>query len=58
MGHIRLGTLPKTQKWKQVVSLIAGGAKVDGIAAASAEAAENGLERASKAKDSRMSFGC
>jgi hypothetical protein len=48
MGHIRLGTLPKTQKWKQVVSLIAGGAKVDGIAAASAEAAENGLERASK----------
>ncbi|MGO9061870.1 MAG: hypothetical protein ACLQU2_31545 [Candidatus Binataceae bacterium] len=48
MGHIRLGTLPKTQKWNQVVSLIAGGAEVEGIAAASAEAAQNGLERASQ----------
>ena len=48
MGHVRLGTLPKTQKWNQVVSLIARGAKVEGIAAASAEAAENGLERASR----------
>src|SRR5271157_6003154 len=48
MGHIRLGTLPKTQKWNQVVGMIAGGADVEGIAAASAEAAENGLERASR----------
>jgi hypothetical protein len=48
LGHIRLGTLPKTQKWNQVVSLIAGGGEVEGIAAASAEAAENGLERASR----------
>ena len=28
MGHIRLGTLPGTQKWDRVVSLIAGGADV------------------------------
>jgi hypothetical protein len=48
MGHVRLGTLPKTQKWNRVVGLIAGGADVEGIAAASAEAAENGLERASQ----------
>ncbi len=47
MGHIRLGTLPKTQKWKHVVSLIAGGADVEQIAAGSANAAESGLERAS-----------
>jgi hypothetical protein len=47
MGHVRLGTLPRTLKWKQVVSLISGGANVEGIAAASADAAENGLERAS-----------
>ena len=47
MGHIRLGTLPKTQKWNQVVSLIAGGADVNRIAAASADAAEHGLKRAS-----------
>src|SRR3984957_7242825 len=47
MGHIRLGTLPKSQKWNQVVSLIAGGADVSRIVAASADAAEHGLERAS-----------
>ena len=47
MGHIRLGTLPKTQKWNQVVSLISGGADIEQIAAASADAAEHGLERAS-----------
>jgi hypothetical protein len=48
MGHIRLRSLPKTQKWNQVVSLIAGGADVDRIAAASADAAEYGLERAAQ----------
>ncbi len=48
MGHIRLGTLPKTQKWDHVVSLIAGGADVEWIAAASADAAEHGLERAAE----------
>jgi hypothetical protein len=48
MGHIRLGTLPKTQKWNQVVNLITGGADVERIAAASADAAEHGLERASQ----------
>src|SRR5262249_22077344 len=48
MGHIRLGTLPKTQKWNQVVSLITGGAVVERIAAASADAAEHGLELASQ----------
>jgi hypothetical protein len=48
MGHIRLGTLPKMQKWNQVISLIAGGAEVERIAAASADAAEHGLEQASQ----------
>jgi hypothetical protein len=47
MGHIRLGTLPRTQKWNQVVRLISGGAGVEHIAAASADAAQRGLERAS-----------
>jgi hypothetical protein len=47
MGHIRLGTLPKTKKWNQVVSLIAAGADIERVAAASADAAEHGLERAS-----------
>ena len=47
MGHIRLGALPKSRKWNRVVGLIAGGADVEQIAAASADAAENGLDRAS-----------
>jgi hypothetical protein len=44
VGHIRLGTLPKTHKWQRVVSR----ADVERIAAASADAAERGLERASQ----------
>jgi hypothetical protein len=48
MGHIRLGTLPKTQKWTSVVDLIAGDGDVERIAAASADAAERGLERAAQ----------
>ena len=48
MGHIRLGTLPKTHKWEHVVGVIAGGADVERIAAASADAAEYRLERASQ----------
>src|SRR5262245_18184446 len=47
MGHIRLGTLPKTQKWQEVVGLIAEGADVEYVAAASANAAEHAIERAS-----------
>jgi hypothetical protein len=47
MGHIRLGTLPKTRKWKHVVNLIARGADVERVASASAAAAEHALERAS-----------
>jgi hypothetical protein len=47
VGHIRLGTLPKSRKWNQVVGLIADGADVEHIAAASADAAESVLDRAS-----------
>jgi hypothetical protein len=48
MGHIRLGTLPRTQKWDRVVGLLSGGADVEMIAAASADAAEHSLEAASR----------
>ena len=48
MGHIHLQTLPRSQKWQDVVGLIAGGANVERIAAASADAAEHRLERASQ----------
>jgi hypothetical protein len=48
VGHVRLGTLPKTRKWRQVVDLITDGASVGTVAAASADAAENGLGKASE----------
>ncbi len=46
MGHIRLGRLPRTRKWQQVVALLEEAAPVDGIAAASADAAEAGIRQA------------
>lgn len=43
MGHIRLGNLPKTRNWQQVVELVAGGGSVSDIAGQTATAAERGL---------------
>ncbi|MEL6499758.1 MAG: hypothetical protein AAFZ67_11470 [Planctomycetota bacterium] len=43
MGHSRLGNLPRTRKWQEVVGLIAIGASFDQIANAVVRAAENGL---------------
>jgi hypothetical protein len=48
MGHIRLGRLPATKRWQQVVSLLAQGAPLERIASASAEAAENSLAQANR----------
>ena len=56
MGHNRLGTLPRTEKWNHVVSLLAGGADLEEVAAASADAAERGLERAAKDEGLARSF--
>jgi len=48
MGHIRLGELPRTRKWEQVVELI----KLDGdatqVAAAALDAAETGFKQAAE----------
>src|SRR5688572_12060880 len=38
MGHTRLGTLPATRKWKQVIDLIAEGASAARIAEATIDA--------------------
>ena len=46
MGHIRLGRLPRTRKWQQVVGLLGGNAPLADVAAASAAAAESGLRLA------------
>jgi hypothetical protein len=50
MGHIRLGELPRTRKWSQVVGLIEGGAGTAQVANATIHAAEAGLSFAAKDK--------
>ena len=48
MGHIRLGTLPDTARWRKVVGLLADEqASVGAVAGATMEAAQRGLEIAS-----------
>lgn len=46
MGHLRLGTLPKTRDWDAVVAKLKAGADVTELAAATALAADNALENA------------
>lgn len=46
MGHIRLGTLPDTTRWRRVVGLIAEGGSVALVATATSEAAQQGLDQA------------
>lgn len=46
MGHLRLGTLPQTKKWKAVVLLDSDAALLE-IAAAAAEASDKDLSQAS-----------
>jgi len=48
MGHIRLGTLPRTRKWIQVLDLISGGAGTPEVAAATMQASQEGLIEAAK----------
>src|SRR5262249_35423201 len=47
MGHVRLGVLPKSRKWNQVVNELRLGADVGEIAAFAADAAETALKAAS-----------
>jgi hypothetical protein len=47
MGHQRLGTLPRSKHWNQVIELITGGNSVSEIAAAASSAAEQSMIDAS-----------
>jgi hypothetical protein len=47
MGHIRLGRLPTSKKWQQVVALLERNAPVEAIAAQAARAAEEDLSAGS-----------
>jgi hypothetical protein len=46
MGHIRIGALSQSKKWRQVVDLLRVDAAVEDIAAAAADAAETSLQGA------------
>lgn len=43
MGHVRLGVLPKSRWWKDVVALLSGDADNEAVIAASARAAERDM---------------
>jgi hypothetical protein len=47
MGHVRLGALPKSRKWNQVVEELRLGADIDAVTASAADAAEANLQAAS-----------
>lgn len=46
MGHLRLGRLPATKRWKDVVALLGEGADVAALAAATAHASESEFDAA------------
>ena len=46
MGHLRLGTLPDTTRWRRVVAAIAEGESIAQVASATSEAAQKGLDQA------------
>lgn len=48
MGHIRLGELPRTRKWEQVVELIKRDGDAATVAAAALDAAESGFKQAAE----------
>ena len=43
MGHVRLGTLPHTKRWKKVIDLVSNGADAAHVAAATIEASQKAL---------------
>jgi hypothetical protein len=47
MGHVRLGVLPASRKWRQVIGELSLGAEVEVVAASATEAAEASLHAAS-----------
>ena len=47
MGHVRLGVLPKSRKWQQVIEQLRLGADVAAVAGLAADAAEASLQGAS-----------
>src|SRR4051812_43921532 len=47
MGHSRLGYLPQSYEWQEIIAQIAGGAEAEAVADATFLAAKKGLHAAS-----------
>ncbi len=56
MGHQKLGSLPRSKRWDQVVGLIIDGATVTNVAAATALAAERSMPDVSNDPTVRFAF--
>jgi hypothetical protein len=56
MGHQRLGKLPRSKHWREVVALIASGAQVHTVAAAASLAAEKSMVDAAGDAAAKYSF--
>ena len=48
MGHVRLGTLPRSKKWRAAIELRESDASIPEIVEAAAQASERDLARASQ----------
>jgi hypothetical protein len=47
MGHVRLGTLPRSKRWRDVIGLLESDASLQDVAEAAARASESDLSQAS-----------
>src|SRR5262245_21950015 len=56
MGHQRLGVLPRSRAWQQVIALITEGGDVESVAAETSQAAEASMIDASADPAVRYSF--
>jgi hypothetical protein len=56
MGHTRLGDLPKTKRWNQVVALLEEGADTEAIASSTLTAAETGFYQATQDTGFKYAF--
>ncbi len=56
MGHIRLGALPRTRRWKEVIELIGCGASSAAVAAATLDAVEEDLSKAANDPGLKRAF--
>ena len=56
MGHIRLGDLPKSKRWRQVISLLEEGADTEAVASSALSAAETGFMQATQDSGFKYAF--